>query len=59
MIDRSEVSRALAKAVAYAQCGKHADAEIWAARLVALLECEGILNAKGVWAIQEYEDKGK
>jgi hypothetical protein len=44
MIDRSEVSRALAKAIAYKQCGKQAEAEAWAARLVVLLECADILT---------------
>ena len=43
MIDRSEVSRALAKALAYAQCGKLKEAQEWAAELVHLLECEQIL----------------
>lgn len=42
-IDRSEVNRALAKAIAFKACGKDADAEIWAARLVELLECADIL----------------
>lgn len=42
-IDRSEVNRALAKALAYKQCGKDAEAEVWAARLVELLECAEIL----------------
>lgn len=46
MIDRSEVSRALAKAIAYKQCGKDAEAEAWARKLVELLECNDIL--KGV-----------
>lgn len=44
MIDRSEVSRALAKAIAFKQCGKHREAEIWAAELVRLLECAEILD---------------
>lgn len=45
MIDRSEVSRSLAKAIAYAQCGKQAEAEAWAAKLVRQLECANILRA--------------
>lgn len=45
MIDRSEVSRALAKAIAYKECGKDQDAELWAIRLVGLLECANILKA--------------
>lgn len=44
MIDRSEVSRALAKAIAYKQCGKQAEAEQWARQLVTLLECAEILK---------------
>lgn len=42
-IDRSEVSRALAKAIAFKQCGKDKDAAEWA-RLVVLLECAEILH---------------
>jgi len=50
MIDRSEVSRALAKAIAYKQCGKDRTAEEWAIRLVRLLECSNILKAySGEW----------
>ncbi len=44
MINRSEIARALAKAVAYKQCGKQADAEMWARKLVELLECAQILR---------------
>jgi hypothetical protein len=44
MIDRSEVSRALAKAIAFKQCGKDREAEKWAAELVRLLECAAILR---------------
>lgn len=44
MIDRQEINRALAKAIAYKQCGKHAAAELWAARLMGLLECAEILD---------------
>jgi hypothetical protein len=43
-IDRSAVSRALAKAIAYKNCGKDAEAEQWARQLVELLECADILN---------------
>jgi hypothetical protein len=42
-IDRSEVSRALAKAIAFKQCGKHRKAAAWAAELVRLLECSDVL----------------
>jgi hypothetical protein len=44
MIDRSEVNRALAKALAFKQCGKDHEAEAWARRLVELLECARILR---------------
>jgi len=44
MIDRTEISRALAKAVAYKNCGNDERAEEWARKLVELLECAEILN---------------
>lgn len=44
MIDRSEVSRAIANAIAYKQCGKQAEAEQWAREVVRLLECADILR---------------
>jgi len=43
-IDRSEVARALAKAIAYKACGKDAEALVWAEKLVRLLECAEILK---------------
>jgi hypothetical protein len=43
-MDRTEINRALAKAMAYKQCGKDADAAAWARRLVELLECAQILR---------------
>jgi hypothetical protein len=43
MIDRSEINRALAKAIAYRQCGKQAECEAWARKLVEMLECAEIL----------------
>lgn len=42
-IDRSQAAQALAKAIAFKQCGKDADAAQWARRLVELLECAEIL----------------
>lgn len=45
MIDRSEVSRALAKAIAYKQCGKQTQACEWARELVRILECAEILKS--------------
>ena len=44
MIDRSEISRAVAKAIAYKNCGKDSDAAIWARKLIELLECAEILK---------------
>jgi hypothetical protein len=43
-LDRSEIARALAKAIAYKQCGNQAKAEEWARQLVRLLECAEILR---------------
>lgn len=42
-IDRSEISRAVAKAIAYKQCGKDQAASEWAIYLVRLLHCADIL----------------
>jgi len=42
-LDRAEISRALAKAIAYKQCGKQELAEQWARDLIHLLECADIL----------------
>ena len=41
---RSELSQALAKAIAYRDCGKPEQAAYWAARLVAMLEAQDILR---------------
>jgi hypothetical protein len=43
-IDRSATAQALAKAIAFKQCGNDAAAADWAARLVRLLECAEILK---------------
>lgn len=42
-MDRSAINRALAKAIAYKQCGKDAEAEEWGRELVRLLELQKIL----------------
>lgn len=42
-MDRSAINRALAKAIAYKQCGRQAKAEAWTAELVRLLECADVL----------------
>lgn len=44
MIDRSAVAQALAKAIAFKNCGKDTDAAHWANHLVRLLECAEILK---------------
>lgn len=44
MLDRSEIARALAKAIAYKECGKQQLAESWAGTLVELLQCADILK---------------
>ena len=43
-IDRSEINRALAKAIAYKQAGKHFEAAEWAEKLVKLLGSAEILS---------------
>lgn len=45
-MDRTEINRALAKAIAYKQCGKHYDAQEWARKLIELLECAEILRTE-------------
>ena len=44
MIDRTEVARALAKAIAFKQVGNDQAAQEWARKLVRLLECAEILS---------------
>jgi hypothetical protein len=43
-IDRSEVSRSLAKAIAYHECGQAQKAEAWARLLVTQLKQAQILD---------------
>lgn len=45
---RSDINRALAKAIAYSDCGKVMEADIWAARLVELLGAARILDRDNV-----------
>jgi hypothetical protein len=56
-LDRSAISQALAKAIAYKQCGKQADAEAWAAELVNLLGCAGILENPFTHASTAFVDR--
>jgi len=44
VMDRKAIATALAKAQAYRQCGDQAQCEIWARKLVELLECADILT---------------
>ena len=55
-LDRSQINRALAKAIAYKQCGQHTQANAWAAELVALLGCIGILTDEACLATQYSRD---
>jgi hypothetical protein len=43
--DRKAISRAVAKAIAFHDCGKPEKAASWAAELTRLLGARGILNA--------------
>ena len=47
-LNRSEINQALAKAIAYKNCGnREAEARQWARKLVRLLELADILNGEG------------
>jgi hypothetical protein len=46
--DRSAISRAVAKAIAYHDCGKPEKAAAWAAEVVRLLGVKGILTAEAL-----------
>ena len=41
-MDRTELSRALAKAIAYAACGKVDESAMWLRKLVALFAAAGV-----------------
>lgn len=43
-IDRQATSQALAKAIAYKQCGKDQEAAEWGRKLIELLELQEILK---------------
>ena len=43
-INRSEIARALAKAIAYKLCGKQQEVTMWAKKLIELLQCTEILK---------------
>lgn len=44
MLDRAELNRALSKAIAYKNVGKHIQAALWAVKLVELIGTTGILD---------------
>lgn len=43
-MNRVKINQALAKAMAYKQCGKQQQANEWAIRLIEMLECAEILS---------------
>lgn len=43
-MNRVEINRALAKAMAYKQCGKEKEAQQWAIELLRQLECADIIR---------------
>jgi hypothetical protein len=45
---RSEISQALAKAIAYRDCGKPNEAADWAIRLVTMLEAQQIIRPEAL-----------
>lgn len=46
--DRTEINRALAKAIAYVDCGKPEKAEAWAVRLMQLLHQSDIVDTRAL-----------
>jgi hypothetical protein len=46
--DRSAISRAVAKAIAYHNAGKQEQADRWVAELVRLLGAKGILSREAI-----------
>lgn len=44
MIDRTDIFRKLAKALAFAACDKHAEAADWAMELLSALDRAGVIN---------------
>lgn len=44
VVTRVEISRSVAKAIAYKNCGNHEEAATWARLLIHQLECAEILK---------------
>lgn len=67
MLDRTEISRALAKAITYKNCNKQDEADTWARELIRLLECAEILKGRDMkiekynkfWAVYDEQDGGE
>lgn len=55
-IDRSAIAQSLAKAIAFKQCGKQAEAEAWARRLIEQMECADILAPEATAAPDPLDD---
>ena len=55
-IDRSAIATAVAKAIAFKQCGADAKASLWAEELVRLLDCAEILDIDRLGASQRRLD---
>jgi hypothetical protein len=45
-LDRSEINRALSKAIAYKNCGCHDKAIVWGKKLIELMELGEILETR-------------
>ena len=56
-MNRSEINRALAKALAHKACGQDREAEHWATKLIELLECSGILSERAIDAYSNVEQR--
>lgn len=52
-LDRSAINRALAKAIAYKQCGKQQLANAWAAKLLYLLDTMDVADQRTLSAYLE------
>lgn len=54
MTNRSEINRALAKALAYAECGKFEEAQRWGEVLIRKLELASVFKAGQVRVESEH-----
>lgn len=58
-VDRVNASRALARAIAYRDCGKDQDADKWAVQLLKELQATGILRPEVLRARQGHMKKSE